>query len=82
MSGGAPAVLGDQPARDLELGRVDRQALHVGTVHQAARMVEAEGGAHVAAAGAVGLADLEAGVRKSPTVERMIREAAAAKGVA
>ena len=29
-----------------------------------------------------GLADLEAGVRKSPTVERMIREAAAAKGVA
>ena len=29
-----------------------------------------------------GLADLEAGVRKSPTVERMIREAAVAKGVA
>ena len=29
-----------------------------------------------------GLADLEAGVRKSPTVERMIREAAAAKGIA
>ena len=29
-----------------------------------------------------GLAGLEAGVRKSPTVERMIREAAAAKGVA
>ena len=29
-----------------------------------------------------GLADLEAGMRKSPTVERMIREAAAAKGVA
>lgn len=29
-----------------------------------------------------GLADLEAGVRKSPTVERMIREAAVAKGIA
>lgn len=29
-----------------------------------------------------GLADLEAGARKSPTVERMIREAAAAKGIA
>lgn len=29
-----------------------------------------------------GLADLEAGVRKSPTVERMIREAAALKGIA
>ena len=29
-----------------------------------------------------GLADLQAGVKKSPTVERMIREAAAAKGVA
>ena len=29
-----------------------------------------------------GLADLEAGMRKSPTVERMIREAAVAKGVA
>ena len=29
-----------------------------------------------------GLADLEVGVRKSPTVERMIREAAVAKGVA
>lgn len=29
-----------------------------------------------------GLADLEAGVKKSPTVERMIREAAAAKGIA
>lgn len=29
-----------------------------------------------------GLADLEAGVKKSPTVERMVREAAAAKGIA
>ena len=29
-----------------------------------------------------GLADLEAGMRKSPTVERMIREAAVAKGIA
>lgn len=29
-----------------------------------------------------GLVDLQAGVKKSPTVERMIREAAAAKGVA
>lgn len=29
-----------------------------------------------------GLADLGAGVKKSPAVERMIREAAAAKGIA
>lgn len=29
-----------------------------------------------------GLADLQSGVKRSPTVERMIREAAAAKGVA
>lgn len=29
-----------------------------------------------------GLADLRAGVKKTPTVERMIREAAAAKGIA
>ncbi len=29
-----------------------------------------------------GLVDLQAGVKKSPTVERMIRQAAAAKGVA
>ena len=29
-----------------------------------------------------GLADLKAGVKKPPAVERMIREAAAAKGIA
>ena len=29
-----------------------------------------------------GLADLEAGIKRSPTVERMVREAAKAKGVA